>query len=111
MTETDKIWQNQNKLKTEIGEGEEDEEKEKEVDKDIEKNIVEDDDDDGDEKKEEEVAIPFPVVVGLLFGYLFIGALLFKNIEGYTVIQGLYFCFVTLATIGFGGEFINKILN
>merc|ERR1712106_20906 len=46
--------------------------------------------------------VPITVTLILLFSFIFIGSLLFANWEGWTYTESLYFCFVTLTTIGFG---------
>lgn len=38
----------------------------------------------------------------LCFSYVFGGALLFKEYEGWDYLDGSYFCFISLSTIGFG---------
>jgi len=48
------------------------------------------------------VMVPITVTLILLFSFIFIGSLLFANWEGWTYTESLYFCFVTLTTIGFG---------
>lgn len=48
------------------------------------------------------VMIPVMVTLMLLFSFIFTGALLFANWEGWTATTAAYFCFVTLTTIGFG---------
>lgn len=38
----------------------------------------------------------------LVVGWLILGTFTFKNSEGWTFVEGFYFCMVTLTTIGFG---------
>jgi potassium channel subfamily K protein len=57
------------------------------------------------------VTIPISVTLSLLSSYLILGAILFSEWENWKLLDGAYFCFVTLATIGLGkqGYIIKKI--
>ena len=46
--------------------------------------------------------IPISVTFSLLSSYLILGAVLFSEWENWNFLDGAYFCFVTLATIGLG---------
>lgn len=46
--------------------------------------------------------VPVFLVLLVLVGYICLGAAVFAAWEGWTFIDGAYFCFVTLSTIGFG---------
>lgn len=46
--------------------------------------------------------IPISIVLFLLLGYIFIGAAIFSTWENWSFLDAAYFCFITLATIGFG---------
>ncbi|KAE9544348.1 hypothetical protein AGLY_001527 [Aphis glycines] len=46
--------------------------------------------------------VPVALVLLVLAGYICLGAAVFAAWEGWTFIDGAYFCFVTLSTIGFG---------
>lgn len=48
------------------------------------------------------VTIPISVTLSLLTSYLILGAVLFSEWENWKFLDGAYFCFVTLATIGLG---------
>jgi hypothetical protein len=48
------------------------------------------------------VTIPISVTLTLLSSYLILGAVLFSEWEHWDFLDGAYFCFVTLATIGLG---------
>ena len=48
------------------------------------------------------VSVPIYVSLLLMFGYILVGAMLFKLCEGWDLFVGSYFCFITLSTIGFG---------
>lgn len=50
------------------------------------------------------VTIPISVTLSLLSSYLILGAVLFSEWEKWNFLDGAYFCFVTLATIGLGKE-------
>ncbi|CAK1556428.1 unnamed protein product [Leptosia nina] len=46
--------------------------------------------------------IPISIVLFLLLGYIFIGAAIFSTWENWSFLDAAYFCFIALATIGFG---------
>lgn len=46
--------------------------------------------------------VPVALVLLVLVAYICLGAAVFAAWEGWTFIDGAYFCFVTLSTIGFG---------
>ncbi|CAF2987529.1 unnamed protein product [Rotaria sp. Silwood2] len=46
--------------------------------------------------------IPISITLSLLTSYLILGAVLFSEWENWKFLDGAYFCFVTLATIGLG---------
>jgi len=48
------------------------------------------------------VMVPIMVNLILIFSFIFTGALLFANWEGWSAVEASYFCFITLTTIGFG---------
>ncbi len=57
-----------------------------------------------DEPKESLMHLTVPVTLSLvvMVSYIILGAFLFAAWEGWSVLDGFYFCFVTLSTIGFG---------
>ena len=70
-----------------------------------------DEDDDEDELDEEELddvwnrmegQVPIGAVIAIIVGYIALGALMFSKTEGWTIVQSVYFCYVSLSTIGFG---------
>jgi hypothetical protein len=69
---------------------------------------VSDDEYDDDDDEEEDIwdrmesRVPFGAVVLIISGYICLGAFMFSRFEGWTLIQSVYFCYITLATIGFG---------
>ncbi|XP_013794241.2 potassium channel subfamily K member 9-like isoform X1 [Limulus polyphemus] len=56
----------------------------------------------GLEFSSERVAVPVTLCLLILVGYILGGAALFSMWEGWGFLDGSYFCFVTLSTIGFG---------
>ncbi|XP_013413585.1 histone-lysine N-methyltransferase, H3 lysine-79 specific [Lingula anatina] len=52
--------------------------------------------------KQGKVSVPIYVSFGIMTGYIVGGAFLFSIWEGWDFLKGLYFCFITLSTIGFG---------
>lgn len=68
-------------------------------------NIVIEDYDQPKEKvtvKVEQIRVPVPVSLLIIAVYIFGGALMFSVWEGWDYLEGSYFCFITLSTIGFG---------
>lgn len=64
--------------------------------------VVDEDDDDDDEDEEEKISVPLTVTLCLVASYLFVGALLFGVWSDLDWLAAAYFCFITIATIGFG---------
>ena len=50
----------------------------------------------------EDVTVPFTLCLLVMAAYILGGALLFSQWEGWGYLDGSYFCFITLSTIGFG---------
>jgi hypothetical protein len=50
----------------------------------------------------EQVTIPISTCLAVFFVYISVGSLLFSWWEGWDYLDGSYFCFITLVTIGFG---------
>lgn len=51
---------------------------------------------------QDKVHVPISLCLFILIAYVSIGGMLFSNWESWTVYDGIYFCFITLSTIGFG---------
>jgi potassium channel subfamily K protein len=54
------------------------------------------------EDDQEKVTVPLTITMIIITGYIVIGAVLFNNFESWGMIASGYFCYITLATIGFG---------
>lgn len=48
------------------------------------------------------VRVPVTLCVVILLTYICSGAILFSRLEDWSLLEGSYFCFVSLGTIGFG---------
>lgn len=46
--------------------------------------------------------VPIVATIGVLTAYILAGAVIFSITEGWNVLDGAYFCFITFTTIGFG---------
>lgn len=62
-----------------------------------------------DESKEDDesydpqrVTVPLTLCIAIMVGYIWGGAILFSEWEDWNMLDGSYFCFVSLSTIGFG---------
>ena len=65
--------------------------------------VVQDDPEGEDEDGEDEqISVPLTCTLALIAAYLFMGALLFGVWEGWDSLKAAYYCFITIATIGFG---------
>jgi hypothetical protein len=72
------------------------------------------DDDDIDDEADDvwneiENRVPTSVVILIIIGYICLGAIMFNKSEGWTMIESIYFCYITLSTIGFGDYVCNKL--
>ncbi|KAH8418683.1 hypothetical protein KR222_009631, partial [Zaprionus bogoriensis] len=63
-----------------------------------------DNDDDEDEEEDEEARrqVPISLVLLILMCYICVGTVSFALWENWSLVDGAYFCFVTLSTIGYG---------
>ncbi|KAK4878866.1 hypothetical protein RN001_011372 [Aquatica leii] len=48
------------------------------------------------------VRVPLILCLIIILGYICLGAVLFHRLENWTILEGSYFCFTSLGTIGFG---------
>lgn len=48
------------------------------------------------------ILAPISLCLAAIFTYIFFGALVLYQLEGWSPIDGVYFCFMSLSTIGFG---------
>uniref|UniRef100_F1L2H2 TWiK family of potassium channels protein 7 n=1 Tax=Ascaris suum TaxID=6253 RepID=F1L2H2_ASCSU len=63
---------------------------------------LDDIDSDSESSIEDELRIPVVMVLFVLVAYTAIGGLLFQSWEGWPYFDAFYFCFITMATVGFG---------
>uniref|UniRef100_A0A0A9YAP1 TWiK family of potassium channels protein 18 n=2 Tax=Lygus hesperus TaxID=30085 RepID=A0A0A9YAP1_LYGHE len=54
------------------------------------------------EFKPQAVTVPITLCLSIIIGYLYGGAVLFARWERWGLLDGAYFCFISLSTIGFG---------
>ncbi|XP_017763486.1 PREDICTED: potassium channel subfamily K member 18-like [Eufriesea mexicana] len=59
-------------------------------------------DDDSSSYDPQRVTVPLTLCVAIMVGYIWGGAILFSEWEDWNMLDGSYFCFVSLSTIGFG---------
>ena len=55
-----------------------------------------------DKTSSKKITVPISVTILVLLGYLVMGGILFKTLEGWNLMDGVYFGFITLTTIGLG---------
>ncbi|XP_050679638.1 potassium channel subfamily K member 18-like [Leptidea sinapis] len=48
------------------------------------------------------ILAPISLCLAAIFAYIFFGALVLYKLEGWSIVDGIYFCFMSLSTIGFG---------
>ncbi|KOX71129.1 Potassium channel subfamily K member 18 [Melipona quadrifasciata] len=60
------------------------------------------DEDDSSSYDPQRVTVPLTLCVAIMVGYIWGGAILFSEWEDWNMLDGSYFCFVSLSTIGFG---------
>lgn len=68
--------------------------------------LDEDEDDDDQDEDEDEAErrrqVPISLVLLILMCYICVGTVIFALWENWSLVDGAYFCFVTLSTIGYG---------
>ena len=69
--------------------------------------VGDDDIDEEEQRRNQRVAVPLTVTMVIIAAYIYIGSVLFHNFENWSMMQSGYFCFITLATIGFG-DFVSR---
>lgn len=55
--------------------------------------------------------VPITLILVILISYISIGTVIFSMWENWSMVDGAYFCFVTLSTIGFGDLVPNKTFH
>lgn len=60
-------------------------------------------------REEERIAVPIPLCILIMVAYISGGAVLFSLWEDWGFLEGAYFCFVTLSTIGTFIKFIKSL--
>jgi ABC-type transport system involved in cytochrome c biogenesis permease subunit len=68
-------------------------------------------DENADDDDDTQLHIPVVMVLLVLLCYCAIGGLLFCNWEGWDYFEAFYFCFITMATVGWSREKITKIFE
>ncbi|EDS36513.1 conserved hypothetical protein [Culex quinquefasciatus] len=63
---------------------------------------VEDDIEDEITAETQTVTVPITICIMIMIGYIFFGARLFADWENWDILDGSYFCFISLSSIGFG---------
>ena len=64
--------------------------------------LLDESDYDDDDEEDSLMSIPLTITMMVIAVYILFGAVLFKLWEGWDLLQAVYFCFITLSTIGFG---------
>jgi hypothetical protein len=57
------------------------------------------------------ITVPISITLFILSSYILLGGILFKTLEEWTVLDGVYFCFITLSTIGLGDYVPGNSIN
>ena len=55
-----------------------------------------------------ESRVPILVVISIIIGYICLGAIMFNYFEEWSMTNSVYFCYITLATVGFGDYVSHK---
>lgn len=62
------------------------------------------------EHMEREKNVPISLTLVVVAVYVFFGSVMFSSWNGWSILKGAYFCFTTLATVGFG-DVVAKMNN
>ncbi len=61
------------------------------------------------------ITVPISITLLILSTYIILGGIIFRTLEEWSILDGVYFCFITLSTIGLGdfvpGNSINDTDN
>ena len=57
------------------------------------------------------ITVPISITLFILGSYILLGGVLFKTLENWTILEGVYFCFITLSTIGLGDYVPGNSIN
>lgn len=57
------------------------------------------------------ITVPISITLFILSSYILLGGVLFKTLENWTTLDGVYFCFITLSTIGLGDYVPGNSIN
>lgn len=57
------------------------------------------------------ITVPISLTLFVLSSYILLGGILFQTLEEWTVLEGVYFCFITLSTIGLGDYVPGNSIN
>ena len=49
-----------------------------------------------------QIAVPIIVTFCVMMTYVIFGAIIYMQLENWTIEDSIYFCFITLTTLGFG---------
>ena len=70
----------------------------------------EDDDELDDVWTRMESRVPIGIVMVIIIGYIAAGGFMFNQFEGWTLIQSVYFCYISLSTVGFG-DYVSRAFH
>jgi hypothetical protein len=67
-----------------------------------ENEMFDDYDESSNSNDHKKITVPISITLFILLSYVIFGGVLFKTLEGWSLLDGVYFCFITLSTIGLG---------
>lgn len=59
---------------------------------------------------DDEFNLPISVAISILLGYIFVGAVVYSELEGWDFAESFYFVFISMSTIGFG-DFVPQVFK